>query len=248
MNNTNFDNKQYELAYQDGMGNHYWHLARNRFIEKKLTGLSLENERVLDVGCGRGILIEYLRGRGVDCWGAERAKVRTVAAVEKYIFTYCDTSELDVEFRKSVKALLLLDVIEHLPDPSDLILQLSKQFQNAEYLIITTPARKELWSNYDLFYGHFRRYDLRMFAGLVKDTTFEIVDLRYFFHLLYPIMKIFFLFSKERSIRIVAPKGPAILLHKFLAKVFQLTDEYLPGKIVGASIFCCIKIRDKKDI
>ena len=42
------------------------------------------------------------------------------------------------------------------------------KFENAKHLVITVPARQELWTNYDVFNGHFKRYNLTDLEGFVR--------------------------------------------------------------------------------
>ena len=69
--------------------------------------------------------------------------------------------DLPEEERRGVTTLLVLDVIEHLEDPIAFLREVLSSFPDVSSLIVTVPAREELWSAFDDFYGHHRRYTLR---------------------------------------------------------------------------------------
>ncbi len=96
-----------------------------------------------------------------------------------------DCLHLDAEFRRSVDALLLLDVLEHIEDDVGFLRAIGDGFPNSRALIVTVPARAELWSNYDTHYGHFRRYDRPTLATTLEAGGFTLRHQRYFFQELY---------------------------------------------------------------
>jgi len=146
---TKFSDQQLEETYPKGIGNHFWNHARNRIIASTLfaQGVSPQS-RILEIGCGRGVVVRYLRARGIDCHGVELSKSEVDDDLKGAVRMGWDCFELPVEFRDSVTGLMLLDVIEHLPDPVNFMSRLQTSFRNARFLLVTVPARKELWSNY----------------------------------------------------------------------------------------------------
>src|SRR5690348_12357326 len=121
---TQFTQQEYALAYPDGLERHYWHLCRNFVVKHQLTNLGSEAGFVLEVGCGRGLVIDYLNQQGIDCVGAELAEVVPLERVHDKIFTGADANTLPEELRKRVNTILLLDVLEHLQQPTDFLADL----------------------------------------------------------------------------------------------------------------------------
>jgi 2-polyprenyl-3-methyl-5-hydroxy-6-metoxy-1,4-benzoquinol methylase len=62
---TEFSGDQYAEAYPPGVEDTYWHIGRNRIIMRQIQAAN--GSKVLDVGCGRGILVNYLVEHGADC-------------------------------------------------------------------------------------------------------------------------------------------------------------------------------------
>ena len=81
--------------------------------------------------------------------------------------TATDARQLEVAQRNEVRTILLLDVIEHLEDPVAFLAELRSHFPALRHLLLTVPARQELFSNYDEFNGHFRRYDPALLRELL---------------------------------------------------------------------------------
>ena len=79
---------------------------------------------------------------------------------------------------------MLLDVIEHIEDDREFLRTIRSAFSNCQCVIVTVPARPEAWSEWDEYYGHFRRYS----PETLRKTLSAIggcVYVRYFFRSLY---------------------------------------------------------------
>src|SRR5258708_6615221 len=155
-NKTEFSGDQYAEAYPPGVEDTYWHIARSRLITRTIRAAN--GSRVLDVGCGRGILVHYMIQHGIDCYGVELAEVTVPEALTARLFSAIRVEDLSDQLRRSIHVIVLGDVIEHLAEPESFLRRLAEQFQNLKSFIITVPARPELWSNYDEHFGHYRRY------------------------------------------------------------------------------------------
>ena len=143
---SEFSEAQFDDAYPDGIEDHFWHLARNRLVEATLRrGLDREG-RVLEVGCGRGLVLQHLRGQGFDCWGCELGRPPIPARIRPFVFVEQDFRDLDPAFRSEVQGLLLLDVLEHIPDDISFLRALAEAFPRSRSLVLTVPSRRELWS------------------------------------------------------------------------------------------------------
>ena len=228
---TEFDHNQFDLAYPPGIEHHYWQLARHRIILDELKRLG-PTPKVLEVGCGCGLVVKYLRDRGVECRGAELSQAPVVDGAGDFVTVGIPAQELPEAERLGFDTLMLLDVIEHLPDPAGFIGDLLGAFPNVRNLLLTVPARQELWSNYDEFYGHLARYDLGMIDALSRELGWRVGVNRYFFRLLYPPARMI----KSRSVQITAPGACSRWLHRLIAGLAVAEYHLLPGGLPGTSI------------
>jgi SAM-dependent methyltransferase len=230
-----FSEAQFDDAYPDGIEDHFWHLARNRLVEATLRrGLDREG-RVLEVGCGRGLVLQHLRGGGFDCWGCELGRPPPIPArIRPFVFVEQDFRDLDPAFRSEVYGLLLLDVLEHIPDDISFLRALAEAFPRSRSLVLTVPSRRELWSNYDDHYGHFRRYDQVSLAAVLDKGGFPLVHQRYFFQELYAPMLLAAKLAGRRPTEVRSPTHPR--LHRSIAVLSGLCSAIIPGSWPGASL------------
>jgi hypothetical protein len=165
--------------------------------------------------------------------------VEPVEGVKEYFFTATDAFDLEEKVRKEFRVILLLDVIEHIEFPGEFILKISQYFPNAGHLLITVPARKELWTNYDEFNGHYRRYSLEDLKLQLK-TGYTRGG--YFNHILYPVFWLFARIVRQRNVDLKAPAGWQIPVHRLLSFLLQLDYRIVPAKWKGTSCIALFKL------
>src|SRR5688500_1566672 len=113
---TTFSPSQYESSYPDGGEKHWWPLARNRIVRSMVLDGQPAGGAILDVGCGRGFVVESLRAAGLHCDGVEAAHVEPIAGAAPFVRSRMHADWLPEAERQRYDTILLLDVIEHLPD------------------------------------------------------------------------------------------------------------------------------------
>jgi 2-polyprenyl-3-methyl-5-hydroxy-6-metoxy-1,4-benzoquinol methylase len=238
---TEFEQEQFASAFPVGLDAHYWNLVRNRMIRDRVRRLG--GGRVLDVGCGPGIVVDYLRRHGVDCTGVELAPLTISGPLREFIKTGMSADDLPESERRLIDIIVLGDVIEHLPDPTDFLKSSKNAFPNLKGFIITVPARKELWSNYDEYYGHFRRYDLDLARDTVAAAGLTMVDARYLFRLLYLPARLLLAMQGKRPTEIKAPVGALKVVHTMISYVLLADAVALPGALPGTSVLIVASTR-----
>jgi SAM-dependent methyltransferase len=243
---TEFNAEQFANPYPDGIQYHYWTLARNelvlRMLRKEMTDPAA---KVLDVGCGRGITVEHLRRHAINAIGADTGTPKPIVPeVAPYLYLGQGVLTLPIALRKQVQTVLLLDVLEHLPAPAEFVAGLLDAFQACGDIVITVPARQELWSNYDEYYRHYRRYDLTTTRELYPTELLEMTDVRYAFRLLYLPALALSVTKAGRSVSIAAPSPISRPVHRILAKYFQMESALLPDWIVGTSLLMTLRRRE----
>ncbi|PZV13259.1 MAG: hypothetical protein DCF22_11080 [Leptolyngbya sp.] len=239
---TEFRDDQYQISYPDGVENHWWHLARNRLLEQKIKQLSKQDASVLDVGCGRGITVKYLRSKGIDCIGVEPGEAKPLKIIERYLWVGKKAEELSEIERNRYSLLLLLDVVEHIANPELFLKDLVVLFPNLTHVIITVPACPELWSNYDEFYGHHRRYTITMVERLCQQLDWHLVWSFYFFQLLYLPARIIIKTSQKRAVDMKAPQGIGKWIHLLLSYAVTVGNYSRFLGFSGTSIIACFSL------
>lgn len=237
---TEFNFTQFELAYPEGIESHYWQKARAKILFDTLSEEKINHLSFLEIGCGKGTVIRLLRKKGIEIKGVELADINPDEEVKEFIESGKNALDLDAELRNSIDGILLLDVIEHIKHPIKFVKEIMDNFPNANYLLITVPARQELWSNYDEFYGHFKRYEIKDFQAFQK-IDFYPKKTKYFFHSLYLAARSLMQFQEKRNIQIFAPKGFSKFIHRFLAFGFVVESKLIPSKVYGSSLLSLLK-------
>ncbi|NND69789.1 MAG: hypothetical protein HKN19_19520, partial [Halioglobus sp.] len=141
-----------------------------------------------------------------------------------------------------VVCILLLDVIEHLPDPVAFLASLQEAYPDLENVIVTVPARRELWSHYDEFFGHYRRYTLSMLDEHGKALGWGQERGGYFFRLPYIVMRLLGGLGVPRSTAMVAPAAGLRWLHALVAAYLRLESWLLPAGVPGTSAYAIYRI------
>lgn len=126
---------------------------------------------------------------------------------ETFVFPKTDFAEIGKELRDRITAVLLLDVLEHIEQPVTFIEANFRAFPTLHSVIVTVPARQELWSNYDEHYRHFLRYDIAECRKLALRSRLSIKSHSYFFHALYVPALLVKTLGMKRKTAFGAPKA-----------------------------------------
>jgi len=238
MSRTEFDCDQYSEAYPVGQERMWWHVARNRVIANTLAAHLPRSIKALEVGCGTGIVTDSLRRRNWDVTGIDLGSPQTGLLAAEHLLLGQDATTLLKERRDSFTALLLFDVIEHFRDPTAFLRQLLAAYPNARHVVLTVPARKELWTTFDDHFGHFRRYDRAQLRKELSAAGLSVDRTAYFFHGLYAAIGLNNLLRRrERGVRF-HPPAPGIpsLINRIIGSYFALEARLLPDALVGSSL------------
>lgn len=227
---------RYAQAFPPGYEDHFWHQARRRVVLAELAKQRVS--AVLDIGCGPGQYVQAIRAAGYDGFGCEPGEAIVEATLAPYVLSRTDVEALPMEMRARVNVALLLDVIEHLPDPAAFLLRVKRALPRLETLIVTVPARAELWSELDRRAGHHQRFVLEDLIRLLHDVGFHVVDATYLFRMLYPVA---WLTARRAHSRVVAsPRHPR--LHRALGRVLAAERRLLPRTLPGTSALCVARL------
>ena len=173
---------------------HWWFTGRREIMRTLLSAVLppvVPPSLVLDVGCGTGGNIAHLadayRCLGVDVSGEAIANARR--RFPNVEFIQGSAPGAIGERMTDVKCITLMDVLEHVPDDFELLSQLVAAVPPGTRFLITVPADLTLWSEHDVSFGHYRRYDLPRFRRVWEGLPVRCRLLSYFNSRLYPVVK-----------------------------------------------------------
>jgi 2-polyprenyl-3-methyl-5-hydroxy-6-metoxy-1,4-benzoquinol methylase len=157
-------------------------------IDDLLESLGDANGRsVLDVGCAYGTHLELARRRGWACFGVEPSQHARQVATERLGSGVRIVSEIDDLVPHEFDLILMLDVIEHLPDPYRLFYELYSKgaIQPRTRIVITTPNAGSRQARSDPSQWAYRHppahlvfYSARSFERLLQTLHFSQVQVR----------------------------------------------------------------------
>lgn len=111
----------------------------------QLLKIGFKPKRVLDFGCGPGVMIDYLIKNDIETYGYDpsvKAKelynVNFGKNIEKYISNFQDL--LDIIERKKIKILYAIDVLEHMRDEE--IINVFNSFKRINHLYLNISREK----------------------------------------------------------------------------------------------------------
>lgn len=242
-----FEQEDFHNAYPTGIERHFWNLARNELIFRWLRTELQEGDLVMDVGCGTGIAVQALHARGVNIRGVETGNAPVLHNTKELVTTGVDLFDLDQHTKEQIKAVLLLDVLEHMQDREAFLHRFSQELPNCQTFLITVPARKEIWSNYDVHYGHFLRYNRPTLQRELEAGGLEMLRISYFFNSLY-LLSLLLKWAgiqKGTDFSPLPATGIKPLFHRLLGAIFQLESRLVPRWAAGSSIIAVARPRKR---
>lgn len=245
--NEVFTPSEYREVYPDGIELHFWNLARNDLVYRWLRPHIDEADLVMDVGCGTGLTVAYLAARGCDAHGVELGDAPVIGGMAERVTTGCDLFALDRERLAQVQAVLLLDVIEHVADREQFLQRIHRELPNCRTLLVTVPARAELWSSYDEHWGHYLRYDRPRLRAELAAAGFTPLRTAYFFNWLYLASLLFKLLRIPKSTQFSPIRAGSFtaLLHSLVGWVTCAENRIMPGWVAGSSLACIARRTDR---
>lgn len=168
---------------------HWWFEGRRKIIYPLIDIImsGVKDGMIVDVGCGTGGTIAPLATR-YRTLGVDLAQPAIDAARRKYPnvpFRVGQIPDVLADVCDHINLLLLMDVLEHVPDDRKLLRELVELLHPNTHILITVPARMELWSPHDEAVGHLRRYDRKTLTVLFQNLPVTTRFLSYFNSRLY---------------------------------------------------------------
>lgn len=162
----------------------YWFQHRNKVILHFFKKYSTESF-LLDIGGGNGLTSAYLQDQGVDIImlepGVHGVKNAQQRGLNQIVCSTLDCSGIKPDV---LPAAGFFDVLEHIKDDDEFLKKVKKAVMPGGIIFLTVPAFNMLWSEEDIYVGHFRRYTLGSIKRQLSIMGFNVVYSNYFFFLL----------------------------------------------------------------
>lgn len=151
---------------------------------KKIVELTGVGEKILDIGCGIGLIGEQIKKKGNIVYGIDLSKGAVNNARKKGIIAKVADIQKKIPFKNNFfDGIILGEIIEHIYDTDKFLQEVRRKLKKDGYIILTTPNLATLGRRLLLFFGknpHIEYYFREDSAGhiryFVKDTLFKLLS------------------------------------------------------------------------
>jgi ubiquinone/menaquinone biosynthesis C-methylase UbiE len=213
---------------------YWWFVGRRRLaiglLKRALANSPSERPRVLDLGCGTGVVL-----RDLEAW-AEPIGVD----MSPHALNFCRKRGLAETIQgdgvclplqsEVVDAVIGLDIFEHIQDDVAAFEECFRVMKPGGIIVLSVPAFKSLWGPHDIALMHQRRYRRGEVRARLENAGFKIQRASYSVFFLFPVVVVWRMFEKRK-------RGPATAslvavprwLNTLLIKI-QDTEAWLIAK------------------
>jgi SAM-dependent methyltransferase len=164
----------------------FWFRHRNDVIVQLVRAFS-PGSTFFDIGGGNGCVAHALQKKGIDVVLVEPGASGVAHARQRGIRTVVQAPFEDAEFApESLSAVGLFDVVEHIEDDVAFLRTIHRCLKPGGCAYVSVPAHPSLWSEDDVYAGHFRRYGLASLGATLSEAGFEIAYSTHLFSFLTP--------------------------------------------------------------
>lgn len=148
-------------------------LRRNRLLK---IFAPFERGRVLEFGSGAGALLNDLSKLGFSCAAVETSP----EAFELAAYINRDNTnvkiyrEVQSDWESGFDICMALEVLEHIEDDQEALMQWAALIKPGGKLILSVPAHQKRWTDHDVWAGHCRRYEREGLMKLLEKSGFSI--------------------------------------------------------------------------
>jgi ubiquinone/menaquinone biosynthesis C-methylase UbiE len=172
---------------------HFWFRTRNQLIRALVEQTSAKfasGYRVLEIGCGTG---SVLRGLSEACpeglvIGSDLHYAGLRFARDRVSSPLVQADLHALPFEAGFNLIGLFDVIEHIPNDSEVLESLQRMIAPGGYLFLTVPAHPSLWSYFDEGARHCRRYRRAELETKLLSAGFRVEFLTYYMASILPLV------------------------------------------------------------
>ena len=170
---------------------HWWFAGRRAIASSILDTFSLKKDaKILEVGCGTGGNLQMLGDYGVVS-AFEMDEVAHKIALQKskdshdIRLGFCPD---EIPFKgEKFDLICMFDVLEHIPNDLETLINLKDLLNSKGRLLITVPAYQWLYGPHDIFLHHKRRYTSSHLLELIRAAGLKPVKISYFNTILFPL-------------------------------------------------------------
>jgi 2-polyprenyl-3-methyl-5-hydroxy-6-metoxy-1,4-benzoquinol methylase len=218
----------YSAYYRQLYEKHWWFRMREFWIVQTLRQHQPPEgwTSILDVGCGDGLFFDQLAKFG-QVEGVETS--REIVNPSSPHFQRIHIGPFDESFQpaKQYSLVLLLDVLEHIPEPLEALRKCMSLLKTGGTLLLTVPAFNVVWTNHDVINDHMTRYRKSTLFPLLRQAGFTTEDSAYWFHWTFPVKLAERLVERVLRLSPSNPSIPSSVINRALCSLCSLERTIL---------------------
>ncbi|MCH8305376.1 MAG: class I SAM-dependent methyltransferase [Candidatus Marinimicrobia bacterium] len=226
---------------------HFWFIGRRALVNRLLAKyIGNGTKRLLDIGCGTGIMVEILSAQGHKVVGLDLLPQGLRSTRHKVPHSMLIQADLSIQLPLSDKVfdvVIVLDVLEHVDDES-LLEEVNRVLNPGGIILLTVPAFPWLWSFRDEDAGHLRRYTRKSIHDLMSKSDLQIIETRYYQFFLFPFIAMTRLIGRKRKEMRDFEEQPIWVINKALSWINRLEvwlSDYIPLPYGSSMAIVCQK-------
>lgn len=160
---------------------YWWFTSKRNLIIQLIQFYASTSSTLLEIGCGGGKLSSELQKLGYQVFSTdyEPTAVEYTKGLGIENAFVCD-SGVGLPLKDNCMDLIVMtDVLEHIQDHELAINECKRVLKSGGHIILTVPACPCLFSSWDRWNKHFRRYTRKQLKILAKETNMRIEKLTF---------------------------------------------------------------------
>jgi len=233
----------YVAVYRDLYERHWWWRSREQAVLSVISQVHAPapGDRVLDIGCGDGLLFDKLAPFG-EVEGVE-ANPRAVTPDGPHRRRIHVGSFDSFTTPHRYRLILMLDILEHLANPEAAAKRIYSLLTEDGVCVITVPAFRWLWTGHDVVNRHVTRYTVSTLRSILQPAGLRIVWARYLFHWVACAKLVVRLKECLLGQDLTPPRVPPAPLNRWLTRLtaLELRNGRGLGIPIGSSLLAVVK-------
>lgn len=168
----------------------FWFRSRNKLILWAIQSYFPFAKTFFEIGCGTGFVLNGIRSNtSLKLYGGDIFHEGLFYAgkrVKNAVFFQMDAS--NIPFENEFDIIGAFDMLEHINDDTLVLKQMHRALNSEGGLIVTVPQHPLLWSSFDEYSRHARRYIADELKKKIVKAGFGMLRQTSFVSLLFPLL------------------------------------------------------------
>ncbi|MGC9052568.1 MAG: class I SAM-dependent methyltransferase [Candidatus Hydrogenedens sp.] len=175
------NNNKWITIHHETEKNYWWFILKREIITYFIQSLLKKTDSILEIGCGGGRLSCELQQLGYKVISTDfepSAVFYTKKSGITHAFVSNSGEGIPIK-NETIDLIVMTDVLEHIKDHSLTIQECHRVLKKEGYIVITVPAYPCLFSSWDRWNKHYRRYTKEQLIYLAKTSHLKIKKLTF---------------------------------------------------------------------